>query len=129
MDRGDKKQSLRENEAPGLMSLLRCELANVLGGPNGQRYATIAHPKDPKTLMVLGPLLEKKETYFLLASFIRAMRSFHGPIRNTFDHVGFAPFGPGESHDNLRTVPDPVSSFVITYVLLPSLPELNDTKA
>jgi hypothetical protein len=111
------------------MSLLRCELANVLGGPNGQRYATVAHPNDPKTLMVLGPLLEEKEKHRLLASFIGAMRSFHGPIRNTFDHVGFAPFGPGESHDNLRTVPDPVSSVVIAYVLLPSLSGLNAAKA
>lgn len=108
-----------------LMSLLRCELANILGGPNGQRYATVAHPADPRTLMVVGPLLAEKETYSLLASFIGAMRSIRGPARVTFDRVGFAPFAPGESHDNLRTVPDPVASFVITFVLLHSLAELN----
>ncbi len=106
-----------------LMSLLRCELANVLGGPNGQRYATVAHPADPKTLMVLGPLLPEKETYALLASFIGAMRSISGPTRKTYDCIAFAPFAPGESVDKLKTVPDPVvGPFVITLALFHSLP-------
>lgn len=110
------------------MSLLRCELANVLGGPNGQRYATVAHPADPKTLMVLGPLLAEKEMHSLLASFIGVLLGVQGPARNTFDRVGFAPFAPGESINNLRTVPYPVSSVVITLVLMPALAGLSDGK-
>ncbi len=101
------------------MSLLRCELANVLGGPRGQRYATVAHPADPKILMVLGPHLKEEEARTLLAAFITAMRSRHESVRNsTYYIVGFAPFAPGESRDTLKTIPNPVTTVDISLALL-----------
>lgn len=101
------------------MSLLRCELANVLGGPRGQRYATITHPADPKLLMVLGPHMIEEEARTLLAAFITAMRGANGSTRtSTYYIVGFAPFAPGESRDNLKTIPNPVATVDISLALL-----------